>query len=101
MVFSDESKLPSCVLAKKDGTHGYLASDLACVKYRITNGWNPDYIYYCIDVRQELHFKQVFNISKRWLELSSWGKDIQKIPEFIHVKNGFIRLKDGAMSSRK
>jgi arginyl-tRNA synthetase len=30
-------KLPSTILEKRDGTHGYLASDLACVKYRMTN----------------------------------------------------------------
>ena len=89
------------MLAKKDGTHGYLASDLACVKYRLTNGWNPDYIYICTDVRQELHFRQVFAITKKWLEIGTWGKEVKKIPEFTHVKNGYIRLKDGAMSSRK
>jgi arginyl-tRNA synthetase len=101
VIFPEETKIPSCMLAKKDGTHGYLASDLACVKYRLTNGWNPDYIYYCTDVRQELHFRQVLAITKKWLEIGGWGKEVKKIPEFIHVKNGYIRLKEGAMSSRK
>ena len=35
IVFPKDTKIPSCILQKRDGTHGYLASDLACVKYRI------------------------------------------------------------------
>jgi arginyl-tRNA synthetase len=35
IVFDDDTKLSSCILQKRDGTHGYLASDLACIKYRI------------------------------------------------------------------
>ncbi len=100
VVFAEESKIPSCVLAKKDGTHGYLASDLACMKYRFTNGWNPDAIMICTDVRQELHFRQLFASTARWIELADWTKNV-KTPELVHIKNGFIKLKDGAMSSRK
>jgi arginyl-tRNA synthetase len=86
-------KLPSTILEKRDGTHGYLASDLACVKYRMTNWWNPDKISIGTDVRQALHFRQVFATSK----LAGWVDDV----ELIHVGNGFISLPDGAMSSRK
>ena len=86
-------KIPSTILEKRDGTHGYLASDLACMKYRMTNGWNPDKISIGTDVRQALHFKQVFTASK----LAGWVNDV----ELVHVGNGFISLPDGAMSSRK
>jgi arginyl-tRNA synthetase len=64
IVFSDESKLPSCILQKRDSTHGYLASDLASVKYRIGN-WSPEKIIYFVDVRQQLHFQQVFETSRQ------------------------------------
>ena len=37
IIFPEETKLPSTILEKRDGTHGYLASDLACIKYRVTN----------------------------------------------------------------
>ncbi|MGB2110949.1 MAG: arginine--tRNA ligase [Patescibacteria group bacterium] len=69
MEFSDESKLSSCILQKRDGTHGYLASDLACIKYRIQN-WSPSKIVYFVDVRQQLHFKQAFTIAQQagWLD---------------------------------
>lgn len=93
VVFSEESKLPSCILQKRDGTHGYLASDLASVKYRVTN-WDISKILYFVDVRQQLHFKQVEEISR----LAGW---LEKNMEFTHAHNGFISLKDGAMSTRK
>jgi arginyl-tRNA synthetase len=100
VVFPDELKIPSTILQKKNWTHGYLASDLAAVKYRIYN-WAPEKIIYFVDVRQSLHFKQVFAISKlawwtRWVD-----KKLDKEVELIHAPNGFVKLKDGAMSTRK
>ncbi len=86
-------KLPSTILEKRDGTHGYLASDLACMKYRMTNGWKPNKISIGTDVRQALHFRQVFTTSR----LAGWVDSI----ELVHIGNGFISLPDGAMSSRK
>lgn len=92
IVFSETSKIPSVMLQKRDGTHGYLASDLAAIKYRVEN-WHPKKIVYHIDNRQELHFKQVFEASS----LAQW---IEKEKLFF-AGNGFISLKSGAMSSRK
>ena len=91
VVFDDILKIPSCILQKKDWTHWYLASDLASIKYRMEN-WNPEKIIYFVDVRQQLHLKQAFIISKNaW-----WVKNT----ELIHAYNWFISLKDWAMSSR-
>ena len=92
VLFSEYSKLSSCILQKRDGTHGYLASDLACIRYRIEN-WNPERIIYFVDVRQQLHFKQAFEIAKQawWL----WDTYLS------HAHNGFISLKEWAMSTRK
>ncbi|RAL55797.1 arginine--tRNA ligase [Candidatus Gracilibacteria bacterium GN02-872] len=90
--FAENLKIPSCVLAKRDGSHGYLASDLAAIKYRIQN-WNPYKIIYFVDVRQSLHFRQAFEIAKN----AGWLGQIQ----LIHAPNGFISLKEGAMSTRK
>ena len=94
IIFTEETKLPSTILEKRDGTHGYLASDLACVKYRVTNGWNPNKISIWTDIRQALHFKQVFTTAR----MAWWVSDDI---ELVHVGNGFISLPDGAMSSRK
>ena len=94
VVFPEESKLPSCILQKKDGTGLYLTSDLAAIKYRLTNGWNPSKIIYSVDVRQQLHLRQAFAIAKvAWPELMEWV-------ELFHAYNGFIKLKEGAMSTR-
>jgi arginyl-tRNA synthetase len=66
------AKLPSCILQKRDGTHGYLASDLAAIKYRLRN-WNPSKIMYFVDNRQALHFKQLFATAEK-----AWGyKEIE------------------------
>ncbi len=92
MVFSKESKLPSCILQKRDGTHGYLASDLSAIKYRLRN-WNPAKIMYFVDNRQALHFKQLFaTAEKAWLQ--------DKKVELTHAANGFVSLPEGAMSTR-
>lgn len=111
VVFSDDTKIPSCILQKRDWTHGYLASDLACVKYRMQN-WNPEKIVYFMDVRQQLHLKQVFTISKMagWVEQNppAVGIPLDKGDlkegdscELFHAYNWFISLKDWAMSTRK
>lgn len=95
--FRRHFKLPSCILQKRDGTHGYLASDLAAVRYRMEN-WDPEKILYCVDVRQQLHMKQTYVIA----ELAWWTtrKDGTQA-ELKHIHNGFISLKDGAMSTRE
>ncbi len=92
MVFPKETKLPSCILQKRDGTHGYLASDLAAIKYRLRN-WQPSKILYFVDNRQALHFKQLFHTAQQ-----AWMKNHPT--ELTHVANGFVSLPDGAMSTR-
>ena len=92
VVFPDEAKLSSCILQKRNGTHWYLASDLACIKYRQDN-WNPEKIIYSVDVRQQLHFQQCFYIAAAagWISAD----------KLTHAYSWFIALKDGAMSTRK
>lgn len=92
VVFEKESKLPSCILQKRDGTHGYLASDLAAIKYRLKN-WSPSRIVYFVDNRQALHFRQLFSTAE-----SAWWED--KSTELTHAANGFVSLPDWAMSTR-
>lgn len=96
VVFSKESKLPSCILQKKDGTHGYLASDLASIRYRIKN-WQPSQILYFVDNRQSLHFRQLFATAQ-----ASWSKSKIELPttKLTHAANGFVSLPEGAMSTR-
>lgn len=90
--FNDNSKIPSCILQKRDGTHWYLASDLAAIKYRTIN-YAPHKIIYFVDKRQQLHFQQAFAIAQK-----AWWVDGT---ELFHAANWFISLKDWAMSTRK
>lgn len=91
-VWVEFENLPSCILRKRNGTHGYLASDLAWIKYRVEE-FKADKIIYFVDVRQKLHLQQAFTIAKKaW-----WVKNV----ELIHAHNGFVKLIDGAISSRK
>ena len=102
---SSTAKLPSCILQKRDGTHGYLASDLAAIKYRLRN-WNPSKIMYFVDNRQALHFKQLFaTAEKAWLKNSptqapTHSSTYAPTCELTHAANGFVSLPDGAMSTR-
>ncbi len=96
VVFAKETKLPSCILQKRDGTHGYLASDLAAIKYRLKN-WSPSRIVYFVDNRQALHFRQLFATAKAaWLSVERGALNV----ELTHAGNGFVSLPDGAMSTR-
>lgn len=90
--FDEKTKIPSCILQKRDWTHWYLASDLAAIKYR-TENWTPKKIIYFVDARQQMHLKQTFEIAKQAWYL--WQT------ELFHAYNWFISLKDGAMSTRK
>jgi len=95
--FEEELKMPSCILQKRDGTHGYLASDLATIRYRMKN-WNPEKIIYSVDVRQQLHLKQAYAICHK----AGWTKRKDgTITELTHAHNGFISLKEWAMSTRE
>lgn len=53
------------IILKSDGAANYATTDLATLAYRIKT-WNPDEIIYVTDARQQLHFKQIFAIFRRW-----------------------------------
>ena len=95
VVFDESFKLPSTIIQKKDGAMLYTTSDIASIKYRLTNGWNPTAIWYFADIRQSLHFRQIFAIAQL-----AWPELLEGV-DFFHAGNGTVRLKDGAMSTRK
>ena len=55
---------PAMVL-KSDGAANYTTTDLATLQYRLET-WNPHEVIYVTDGRQQLHFRQLFSIFKRW-----------------------------------
>jgi arginyl-tRNA synthetase len=67
-VFLDEFKnkqgdpLP-IIVQKTDGGYLYATTDLAAIDYR-TNQLHADRVLYLVDVRQSLHFKQIFTLAR-------------------------------------
>jgi arginyl-tRNA synthetase len=53
------------LIRKRDGAFTYTTSDLATIRYRVDN-WAPDAILYVVDCRQALHFRNLFQIARRW-----------------------------------
>lgn len=54
------------LVQKSDGAANYMTTDLATLAYRFIK-WRPDEIIYVTDGRQQLHFRQLFAIFRRWL----------------------------------
>ncbi|MCJ8301201.1 arginine--tRNA ligase [Shewanella sp.] len=69
VVFQDEFKnkegepLP-VIIQKADGGYLYATSDMAAMRYR-SNVLNADRALYFVDLRQALHFQQVFKLARK------------------------------------
>lgn len=55
----DATKVPPLILKTQSGSVGYQTTELATIYERVKE-FNPDEIWYVVDGRQEMHFKQVF-----------------------------------------
>lgn len=53
------------LVQKSDGASNYTTTDLATLEYRLKT-WAPSEIVYITDGRQQLHFRQLFAIFRRW-----------------------------------
>lgn len=61
---TDDKEVPPVILQKSDGAYLYATTDLATIYSRMKR-FNPDEIWYTTDLRQELHFEQVFRAAKK------------------------------------
>jgi arginyl-tRNA synthetase len=61
-----ELKEKPAIIEKSDGGANYTTTDLATLEYRIET-WQPDEIVYVTDARQQLHFRELFSIFRRWM----------------------------------
>ena len=64
-----ELKGQPALVQKSDGGFNYTTTDLATLQFRLEGGtWGgaPDEIIYVTDGRQQLHFKQLFALFRRW-----------------------------------
>jgi arginyl-tRNA synthetase len=79
------------IIQKADGAFLYATTDLATVLHRVEQ-WQPYEIIYVTDARQQLHFKQLFEASRRWFVAKGWT---DKLPHFSHVTFGSVLGEDG------
>jgi arginyl-tRNA synthetase len=64
VVFVEQTEAPF-IIRKRDGAFTYATTDLATIKYRVEN-WQPDHVLYVVDNRQGDHFKQLFEVARKW-----------------------------------
>jgi arginyl-tRNA synthetase len=64
VVFTEGTKAPM-IVRKRDGAYNYATTDLATIRYRVET-WDPDQVLYVVDHRQSDHFKQLFDVARRW-----------------------------------
>lgn len=81
-----------CLLLKSDGNGLYATKDFLLAQKKFED-FPIDKSLYLVDMRQTYHFKQVFEALKR-LEFSHAA-------DCYHLPYNYVKLPDGAMSSRK
>jgi arginyl-tRNA synthetase len=88
----ETDNLGFCLLLKKDGTGLYATKDIELARRKF-NDFKIEKSIYVVDMRQALHFKQVFKV----LEYLGFPQ----AKDCFHLQYNFVELPDGAMSSRK
>jgi len=86
-----EENLDEAILIKSDGATTYLLRDLATIKHR-QDKWHFWKNLYVVDNRQSHHFRQLFRVA----ELLNF----EGVGASEHVDFGFMKLPEGAMSTR-
>lgn len=61
---SDKKEIPPLLFKKSNGAYLYASTDLATL-YQRKKDYNPDHVLYITDLRQSLHFEQVFRVSDK------------------------------------
>lgn len=83
-------EMPSTVVKRADGSTLYLSRDIANIRKREQEGFDQN--LYIVASEQNLHFRQLFDLAKRF-----GIKDIEN----EHISYGMLHLEEGSMSSSK
>ena len=86
----DAEKLGVAIVRKSDGGYNYTTSDLACVECRVKD-YDPERIVYVTDARQQLHFRQWFNIAAK----------MGVTAKLVHVPFGLMSYEGKAICTRE
>lgn len=84
---NDTIDMPPIIVKTKSDSVGYQTTELATLYERIEE-FNPDEIWYVVDGRQELHFKQVFRAAYK-------SEIVKKDTNLYHIGFGTMNGKDG------
>lgn len=84
---TDEEPVPPIIISKSDGSQLYATTDLATIIQRKSD-FDPNEIWYVVDIRQAMHFKQVFRLAKK---AGLVGEDC----ELYHIGFGTMNGRDG------
>jgi arginyl-tRNA synthetase len=80
------------MVRKSDGGFGYATTDVATLEYRIRE-WQADAIWYVVGAPQQLHFQQLFSLSKRLgykvdLEHITFGSILGEDRKLMRTRSG-------------
>ena len=84
---TDEEPMPPIIISKSDGSALYATTDLATIVQRMAD-FKPDEIWYVVDSRQSMHFKQVFRLAKK-------AEIVAPDTKLYHVGFGTMNGSDG------
>ncbi|MBQ5777540.1 MAG: arginine--tRNA ligase [Oscillospiraceae bacterium] len=84
---TDDEPMPPIIISKSDGSALYATTDLATIVQRMRD-FDPAEIWYVVDSRQSMHFKQVFRLAKK-------AEIVKPDTELYHVGFGTMNGSDG------
>ncbi|MES2728694.1 MAG: arginine--tRNA ligase [Pseudomonadota bacterium] len=84
---ADTKEIPPLILYKRDGAVMYGTTDLATIVDRVQE-YDPARIIYIVDLRQSLHFEQVFRAARM-------AGMVREDMQLIHAGNGTMNGTDG------
>ena len=84
---TDKVTMPPVIVKKSDNSGTYATTDLATIVQR-QKDFAPDKIWYVVDKRQDLHFKQVFRCAKK-------AEIVPRETDFYFLGFGTMNGKDG------
>ena len=84
---TDVKDMPPLILVKSNGAYLYGTTDLGTIVGRMKR-FSPDEIWYVTDMRQSLHFEQVFRAAKK-------GSIVGENTKLLHFGFGTVNGKDG------
>ena len=83
----DKKEMPPCILVKSDGSAIYATTDLATMVQRMQD-WQPHKMLYVTDMRQNLHFEQVFRAARK-------AGIVKEDTQLEHIGHGTMNGADG------